>query len=208
EGTMTHDLLRPLLDSPRLPDLLRELRDAWEAEQHRRHAFWEGIDETTKAEFINGEALYHSPVSGRHWRASSNLLSYLLPYVRDGRLGRVGVEKVMIRCTRNDYEPNVCFWRAEVAEEFTDGQTVFPPPDFVVEILSKSTAARDRGIKLEDYAAHGVREYWIVDPALGTVEQYLARAGTFELNRKLREGELPAEAVPGFLVRVETLFQP
>jgi len=37
------------------------------------------------------------------------------------------------------------------------------PPALVVEILSPSTAHRDRGIKLERYRHFGVREYWIVD---------------------------------------------
>ena len=37
-------------------------------------------------------------------------------------------------------------------------------PDLVVEILSPSTAHRDRGIKLDLYARCGVRQYWIVDP--------------------------------------------
>ncbi len=37
-------------------------------------------------------------------------------------------------------------------------------PDLVVEILSPSTAHRDRGIKLDLYARSGVREYWIADP--------------------------------------------
>ena len=37
-------------------------------------------------------------------------------------------------------------------------------PDLVVEILSPATAARDRTLKLDLYARHGVQEYWIVDP--------------------------------------------
>lgn len=41
---------------------------------------------------------------------------------------------------------------------------VHPAPDFTVEVLSKSTASKDKGVKLEDYAAHGVRGYWIIDP--------------------------------------------
>ena len=43
-------------------------------------------------------------------------------------------------------------------------------PDLVVEILSPSTAHRDRGIKLDLYARHRVRQYWIVDPVEDVVD--------------------------------------
>jgi Uma2 family endonuclease len=39
------------------------------------------------------------------------------------------------------------------------------PPDVIIEILSPSTASVDCITKLALYEAHGVREYWIVDPA-------------------------------------------
>ena len=42
-----------------------------------------------------------------------------------------------------------------------------------MEIISESTKDRDYGIKMTDYALHGVKEYWIVDPENLTVEQYL-----------------------------------
>lgn len=37
-------------------------------------------------------------------------------------------------------------------------------PDFVAEVLSPSTRAKDMTIKAEKYRKAGVREYWIVDP--------------------------------------------
>lgn len=37
-------------------------------------------------------------------------------------------------------------------------------PDLVIEILSPATTDRNGTIKLDLYARHGVREYWIVDP--------------------------------------------
>ncbi|MCC6446410.1 MAG: Uma2 family endonuclease [Armatimonadetes bacterium] len=40
----------------------------------------------------------------------------------------------------------------------------------MVEILSSGTEAQDRDIKYRDYAAHGVREYWILDPQQETLE--------------------------------------
>ena len=37
-------------------------------------------------------------------------------------------------------------------------------PDFVLEVISKSTRKKDYTKKLQKYADAGVREYWIVDP--------------------------------------------
>lgn len=48
----------------------------------------------------------------------------------------------------------------------------FPAPDLVVEVLSASTVAIDCSVAFEDSAAHGVGEYWLLDPDTKTVEQY------------------------------------
>lgn len=83
----------------------------------------------------------------------------------------------------------------------------FPAPDFVVEILSDSTGTRDRGVKFDDYAAHGVQEYWIIDPEERAVEQYLLDGRTFELHQKLvGAGQLKAVAIPGFAADIAALF--
>lgn len=42
----------------------------------------------------------------------------------------------------------------------------------VVEVLSKFTETRDRGIKRECYARYGVPEYWIIDADRRRVEVY------------------------------------
>jgi Uma2 family endonuclease len=195
-----------LFQSPDLPQLLHELNARWEAEQVRRHAFWAEIDENVKAEFINGEIIYHSPVYGRHWMASSNIIRYLLPYVYDHQLGKVAIEKVMIRLTRNDYEPDICFWTKDQAQNFSDKQSAFPPPDFVVEILSDSIRERDYGIKMTDYALHGILEYWIVDTEAQTIEQYVLKENVYELLLKTRQGSLTSVAIADFTLPVESVF--
>ncbi len=44
------------------------------------------------------------------------------------------------------------------------GFGIYGAPDFLVEILSKSTRNKDMSIKVTKYLEAGVREYWIVDP--------------------------------------------
>lgn len=162
-----------ILKSPDAPSQLKALQDALMHEAKERQVFYNWIDEGIKAEFINGQIVIHSPVKKEHWQAS-DLLSRLLSFFTSfRRLGRVGVEKVMISLTRNDYEPDIVFFNKEKASAFSKEQVLFPAPDFIVEILSKKTATADRTTKKIDYAAHGVQEYWIIDPIKQSVEQYL-----------------------------------
>ena len=78
--------------------------------------------------------------------------------------------------------------------------------DFIGEILSPSTAARDRGIKFEDYAAHGVGEYWLLDPEAEVVEQYVLEAGRYVLRLKSGSGEIESVMIDGLLIPVRALF--
>ncbi|WAH37717.1 Uma2 family endonuclease [Alicyclobacillus dauci] len=53
-------------------------------------------------------------------------------------------------------------------------------PDMVVEVLSPSTAYKDKTVKLRAYRLAGVHEYWIVDPHNQFVEVYrLAESNVF-----------------------------
>ena len=112
----------------------------------------------------------------------------------------------LIGLSRNDYEPDLCFWANEVACQFVADQTVFPVPHLIIEILSPSSAHRDRGVKCEDYAAHGVTEYWIVDTDARTIEQYFLADGQFTLAGKFDDGEVTSRAIVGFTMPVNAAF--
>jgi hypothetical protein len=49
--------LKELLDLPNLPQLVEKARQYLQEEALRREQFYNDIDETVKAEFINGEAI-------------------------------------------------------------------------------------------------------------------------------------------------------
>jgi Uma2 family endonuclease len=123
------------------------------------------------------------------------------------RLGEIHIEKALIRLTRNDYEPDICFFGNEKAKEFTSDQKLFPPPDLVVEVLSPSTEKIDRGIKFHDYAAHGIAEYWIVDTNEKAVEQYVLREGRYELVLRSHQNDIHSDSVDGFVLPVPQIFE-
>jgi len=87
---------------------------------------------------------------------------------------------------------------------------LFPVPDFVVEVLSKKTQKTDRTTKKADYAAHGIPEYWIIDPEKERIEQYLllnptdktyAEPSIYHLDEYLT-----SKVISGFTIRVKAVF--
>jgi len=202
----TDQALEQLLHSVRFPEALRRLQAAARAEAKKRRYFYDVVTEQQKAEFINGEIVMHSPVKQYHSEASENLFTLLKMYVRKHGLGVVRHEKTLIILTRNDYEPDICFFRSDKAVTFTSKQSKFPAPDLIVEVLSESTEALDRGIKFEDYAAHDVGEYWIVDPDQETIEQYLLLGGVYQLAVKVKTGTIASAVVAGFEIPVRAVF--
>ena len=202
---------KQILSRPDALEQVRVMQAILEEEARRRHEFREWLDEDVKAEFINGEIVMHSPVKKRHWQASDFLSRLLSVYTGINDLGQVGVEKVMIELTRNDYEPDICFFSKDKASTFADDQMLFPAPDLVIEILSKKIAKNDRGIKKEDYAAHGIREYWIIDPIKQIVEQYFLidehSEEYFQPYIHRIDDDISSRVLAGFTIPIRAIFE-
>ncbi len=203
---INHQLITQILDLPEAPILVKQLNKALEEEHKKRLNFYEFISEQHKAEFINGEVIIHSPVIKTHNEVNGNLYKIIDTYVVEHELGFVGIEKILIRLTRNDYEPDLCFFKKEKASKFKADQKFFPAPDLVVEVLSKGTAKRDRGIKYDDYQKHGVSEYWIIDAQQQQIEQYQLQKGQYELIVKSKTGEITSTSIEGLTFTIPTIF--
>jgi Uma2 family endonuclease len=192
-----------------MPDAVlfaQRLETALKAEQKKRRHFYKIVEENKKMEFINGEIIFHSPVKLQHNRATTLLAKLLDTYVVKHSLGLVGVEKLLVSLTRNDYEPDLCFFGNNKAKSFKKKQMQFPAPDLVVEVLSDSTAKFDRETKFQDYAAHGVQEYWIIDAEKETVEQYVLAQEKYELLRKSDDGHIESVVLQGFTIPIRAVF--
>ena len=200
-------ILENLVRSPKFPRYVDELNEFRERENVARACFRETLDEDVRAEFINGEVITHRSSRDRHALTVAYISQLVSLFVRLRRLGAVRTEQALIEFTRNDYVPDICFWHAEKSFQFVGETTIYPIPDFICEVLSPSTEERDRGVKFEDYAAHGVREYWIVDPDLKVIEQYFARSGRYELVAKFSEGIVRGIAIMGLEIPVRAAFE-
>lgn len=204
------DLAQRLLAQPDAHQQIERLYLAMQEEKRRRTDFRQWVSPNIKAEFINGEVIVHSPVKRRHWKITDLFSRILSIYAGIHQLGVVGTEKVMVALTRNDYEPDLVFFSKEKADQFTEDQLFFPAPDLIVEILSKKTAGVDRGVKKEDYAAHGVTEYWIIDPVRRLIEQYYLFSPNDKqyapARRFMMDDEIESQAIPGFVIPVSALF--
>lgn len=201
------NLLKDILDSPKLPNYVEELKQYLLQEEAKRNTFYENVRDDEKTEFINGEIVMSSPSREKHSVVVSNLKIIFHKFARKNNLGVVRGEKSLVRLCRNDFEPDVCFFRKEISDSFNDDTMLYPPPDFVAEVLSESTQARDRGIKFQDYALNGVKEYWIVNYKKEFVEQYFLDNESFVLNEKVQHGTIRCNVLKGLEIPLEAIFQ-
>lgn len=128
--------------------------------------------------------------------------------VRERRLGKVYFAPFDVVLSDTDVvQPDLLFVSNERAEIITQ-DNIRGTPDLVVEILSPSTADRDRTIKLDLYAMHGVKEYWIVDPDCRTVMVMLRGESRFEVSCTYEEDQiLSSPTLEGFSFPLGAIFQ-
>lgn len=199
-------LLEQILEMPHAAILAEQVKNALAGEKQKRARFYEIVEENKKMEFINGEIVFQSPVKIEHNSATTRLCKLISTFVDKHDLGFIGVEKILISLTRNDYEPDIVFFDKTTAANFKPGQMQFPAPSWVIEVLSPSTEKHDRETKFQDYAAHGVQEYWIVDPEKEIIEQYFLQNERYELVFKSGNGEIQSLVLTNFQIPVRAVF--
>ena len=122
-------------------------------------------DDGNRYEAIEGDVYMTPAPTFRHQRVAHRLGKALDQVLEEPGHGVVvpapfGVE---FPATGEGVQPDLVFVSVERRGIITDAGLT-GAPDLAVEILSPSTASRDRGLKLRLYERQGVREYWIVNP--------------------------------------------
>ena len=165
-------------------------------------------DDGKRREIIDGE-LYvtPSPVNS-HQKILLNLTYAFCKFLETHPLGEVRFAPLDVILSEHDVlEPDLLFVLNEHLDYLQDW--VRGAPDLVVEILSPTTEARDRGIKLKAYARYGVGEYWIVDPIAQVIEVYRLTGEGFHLAATCAKGKtVKTPLLPGFSLAVGSIFKP
>ena len=129
-----------------------------------------------RAEVIAGVVEPKAAPSYEHGDAQS-AIAYSLrgPFHRGGGGGGapggwwLGTEVEIELETHEVYVPDLVGWRRDRVSERPSGRPVRIRPDWVCEIISPSTASRDRVLKHRVFHRSGVPHYWIVDPDAKTL---------------------------------------
>ncbi|MFO0758505.1 MAG: Uma2 family endonuclease [Byssovorax sp.] len=143
-------------------------------------AEWLAIPAEKAAELLRGRIVYKAFPSPEHGRAQRKLgVSLDLFDRRPGEAGTPGgwwlSTEVDLDLGGEGVRPDLLGWRRDRVPRLPSappGQAVTERPDWVGEVLSPSTAARDLGDKMDIYHAAGVPHSWVIDPANRTLVVY------------------------------------
>ena len=159
-------------------------------------------------ELIDGELFMVPAPVPEHQEFLGELYVVIRAFVRENRLGRVFFAPLdVVFSEDNVFQPDLIFVSKERLNIIT-GQNVRGAPDLVVEVLSPSTADRDRTLKRERYAKFGVREYWIVDIVGRTIEVHVLDGDKFAVAGVYGEGDIfESPLLPGLKINISDVFE-
>ena len=170
-------------------------------------------DDGKRHEIIDGVHYVTPSPRLRHQDLVGRLHVEIALYLRaHAGAGRVFLSPLDVVLSHYDVvEPDLLFIAGDQAGIMTE-KNIQGAPALVVEVLSKSTRKRDAQIKRRLFERVGVREYWLVDPELDTVQVFRP----LPEGRLARVEELTAEdgdtlttpLLPGCSIDVRALFRP
>ena len=164
----------------------------------------ETLPQGLTGEILNGQLHTQPRPAGPHARAQVELAHDLVGSYGRNRGGPGGwwilVEpEVHFVTDREVAVPDLAGWRKERMPAIPEGHRFEVVPDWVCEILSPSTASKDREIKMPLYAHYGVAYAWLVDPKRRTLEAYQLDDGAWCLLAEAADSDQIAVAPFGAL---------
>ncbi|PLR89083.1 Uma2 family endonuclease [Bacillus sp. T33-2] len=162
-------------------------------------------------EYIDGAVFMVPSPSTRHQRISSRLHASLFNFLEDKDC-EVFHAPYDVELRREDLEgtkivvPDIS---VICDEDGIEENKYVGIPSLIIEIVSPSNQSHDLVHKLNLYMQYGVKEYWIVNPLLSTVQIYrLDEKGQYEQTAVIKEtGIIHSDVLKGFTVDAQKIFQ-
>lgn len=157
------------------------------------------LPEHQVGEIVGGDLHVSPRPAARHARAASRLGGHLVPAF-DDRLGRPGgwiiLDEPELHLGPDVLVPDLVGWQRERFPEISGDPPFFTLiPDWICEVLSPSTEALDRTVKMPVYAREGVRHLWFLNPLSRSLEVYRLAGRSFCLLSTLC-GDIRVQAEP------------
>jgi len=105
----------------------------------------------------------------------------------DGPGGWIILSEPELHLGDDIFVPDIAGWRRTTMPELPDEPFATVRPDWACEVLSPSTAQRDRADKVPVYAREGVGHVWLIDPDVRTLEVLRLDGPTYRLIRTVGE---------------------
>lgn len=146
-------------------------------------------------EFEGGELILMNRPHANHQAVILKLGGVLDRYVTEKGLGQVWPEVEVDLDPGHGYIPDLTFLAKEHAAQLSPQGVITGAPDLVVEVLSPTTARRDRTQKFRAYQAARVAWLWLVDADDLLIEEYRWTPDGYLRTQTVAPGEVFAPGV-------------
>ena len=159
-------------------------------------------------QLVEGELVVAPSPNSFHQDIALNVAVLLTNHVRRHRLGKVCIAPFDVYLSEtNVLQPDI-FFLSTSRMKLLQADGVHGAPDLVVEIVSPSNGLLETRRKRPVYAAHGVREEWIIEPTLQQLHRYDFAIDVAKPVRVFDNDEsFETPVLPGLVIQTAELFQ-
>jgi Uma2 family endonuclease len=165
------------------------------------------MEETNQpSELWHGRLIMSPAPTPFHQLVALRLQDALYRWVNRRKLGVVlGAPSDVVLAPDLALQPDVLF--IAKARQRIIKTHIYGAPDLAMEVVSPDRPRRDYKDKKEHYEAHGVKEYWIVDPERKRVEVWTLQGDFYQLAGAYSGKQFATSVLlPGFSVRVDRII--
>ena len=169
---------------------------------------WVALPEDAPGELVNGYLTEEEVPDPIHGLAVSWLIALFRAWLGTGKGFVFDSDVKFVLSATRGRKPDISVYLPDRPPPPSRGP-LRESPDLVVEVISPSPRdeRRDRVDKMDDYAAFGVPLYWLVDPALGSLEIFELRGGRYTRVLAAVEGTIDTvPGCPGLVLDVDALW--